>query len=159
MIQRIQTVYLFALFAIGLIMIWQDPVYAWFDGVDQPSSYVLMFWNSYSGTGPGQTAIYVPDLMTIVVSLAAMAVGVISIFMFKHRKMQLRMVLTSLMLCLLLVGVMLARYFIFQGGHKEFVGHFGIPLIWPLLMAFSAALAYRGIKSDDEMVRSMDRIR
>ncbi|MEY3860808.1 MAG: hypothetical protein RIS50_1089 [Bacteroidota bacterium] len=144
MIQRIQTVYLFVLFAIGLILAWQDPVYAWFDGQNQPRSYVLMFWNRYTGTAPGEPVMYVADLMTMVVSLAAMAVGIIAIFLF---------------LCGLLLCVLLARFYIFKMGHEEYVGHLGIPLIWPVLMAISAGMAYRGIKADEEMVRSMDRIR
>ena len=159
MIQRIQTVYLFVLFAIGLILAWQDPVYAWFDGQNQPSSYVLMFWNSYTGTAPGEPVMYVADLMTMVVSLAAMAVGIIAIFLFKNRKFQMRMVLSALMLCGLLLCVLLARFYIFKMGYEEYVGHLGIPLIWPVLMAISAGMAYRGIKADEEMVRSMDRIR
>ncbi|MFM7638520.1 MAG: DUF4293 domain-containing protein [Bacteroidota bacterium] len=159
MIQRIQTVYLFALFAIGLILIWQDPVYAYFDAANEQGSCVLMFWNSYIGTSPGKPVIYIPDMMTILIFIAAMAVGVISIFFYKNRKFQLRMVLSSLMLCVLLECVLLARYYIFQAGHDDFSGHLGIPLIWPVLMSISAVMAYRGIKADEEMVRSMDRIR
>jgi len=102
---------------------------------------------------------YVADLMTMVVSLAAMAVGIIAIFLFKNRKFQMRMVLSALMLCGLLLCVLLARFYIFKMGHEEYVGHLGIPLIWPVLMAISAGMAYRGIKADEEMVRSMDRIR
>ena len=107
MIQRIQTVYLFALFAIGLILIWQDPVYASFQGSKDPSSYVLMFWNSYAGSAPvGINTVpercpnvisngvnYGADWMTIVVSLSAMSVSILSIFFFKNRKFQLKMVL------------------------------------------------------------------
>lgn len=99
MIQRIQTVYLFALFAIGLILIWQDPVYASFQGSKDPSSYVLMFWNSYAGSAPvGINTVpercpnvisngvnYGADWMTIVVSLSAMSVSILSIFFFKNR--------------------------------------------------------------------------
>jgi amino acid permease len=159
MIQRIQTVYLFIIFAIGLILGWQDPVYAWFDGENQPSSYVLMFWNSYSGTAPGQPIVYVADLMSIVLSLSVMSLSIVSIFLFKNRRFQMRMVLSTLMLCGLLICVLFARYVIFKSGHPAFVGHLGFSLIWPVLMSFSAILAYRAIKSDDEMVRSMDRIR
>ena len=159
MIQRIQTVYLFAMFAIGLVLVWQDPVYAWFDGVNQPSSYVLMFWNSYTGTAPGQDVVYVPDLLTILSSISAMAMGVISIFFYKNRKFQMRLVLTAFLLCVLLEAVLLARFYWFKSGHPTFVGHLGIPLIWPILMGMSGLMAYRGIKADEEMVRSMDRIR
>lgn len=159
MIQRIQTVYLFALFAIGLILIWQDPVYAYFDGVNQPDSYVLTFWNSYTGTAPGKPVIYVPDMMTMLISVAAMAVGIVAIFFFKSRKFQMRMVLSSLMLCVLLECVLLARFYIFQAGHDDYQGSLRIALVWPVLMAISALMAYRGIKADEEMVRSMDRIR
>jgi hypothetical protein len=55
--------------------------------------------------------------------------------------------------------VMLGRYYIFKWGHADFVGQLGIPLIWPGLMAISGYMAYRGVKADEEMVRSMDRIR
>ena len=173
MIQRIQTVYLFALFAIGLILIWQDPVYASFQGSKDPSSYVLMFWNSYAGSAPdGINTVpercpnvisngvnYGADRMTIVVSLSAMSVSILSIFFFKNRKFQLKMVLGATLLCVLILVVMLGRYYIFKWGHADFVGQLGIPLIWPGLMAISGYMAYRGVKADEEMVRSMDRIR
>lgn len=159
MIQRIQTVYLFAVFAIGLVLIWQDPVYAWFDGVNEPSSYVLMFWNSYVGSAPGNNVLYTADLMTMFVSLSAMAVSILSIFFFKNRKFQMKMVMGATLLCVMLLVVMLARYYIIKLGHPEFVGHLGIPLIWPGLMAISGYMAYRGVRADEQMVRSMDRIR
>jgi hypothetical protein len=38
-------------------------------------------------------------------------------------------------------------------------GHLGFPLVWPVVMAASAFMAYRSIKADEEMVRGMDRIR
>ena len=159
MIQRIQTVYLFLLFAIGLILIWQDPVYAWFDGLNQPSAYVLLFWNSYSGTPAGVEVIYVADLMTIFVSVLSMCLGVVSIFLFKNRKLQMKTVLVVVLMCLLLLGVLFLRYYLLMRSHPELVGHLGFPLVWPVVMAASAFMAYKSIKADEEMVRGMDRIR
>jgi hypothetical protein len=159
MIQRIQTVYLFLLFAIGLILIWQDPVYAWFDGVNQPSAYVLLFCNSYSGTPAGTEVIYVADLMTIFTSALSMGLAVVSIFLFKNRKLQMKAVLFVVLLCLLVLGILLLRYYLLKRAHPELAGHLGFPLVWPALMAVSALMAFRSIKADEEMVRGMDRIR
>ena len=97
--------------------------------------------------------------MTIVVSLLVMSVSILSIFFCKNRKFQLKMVLRTTLLCVLILMVMLGRYYIFKWGHADFVGQLGIPLIWPGLMAISRYMAYRGVKADEEMVRSMDRIR
>lgn len=159
MIQRIQTVYLFVLFAIGLILIWQDPVIAWFDASQQPSAYVLMFWNSYGGTAPGEPVVYLADLMTIFVSTTAMALGFVSIFLFKNRQLQMKSILGTLLLCIGISLVLLIRYYMLMNSHPEFVGHLGFPMIWPFLMAVAAWMAYRSVHADEKMVRSMDRIR
>ena len=75
------------------------------------------------------------------------------------KSLRLRYLLPGGLLCVLILVVMLGRYYIFKWGHADFVGQLGIPLIWPGLMAISGYMAYRGVKADEEMVRSMDRIR
>lgn len=159
MIQRIQTVYLFLIFAIGLILIWQNPVYAWFDASQQPSAYVLMIWSSYAGTAPGTEVVYFTDLLSMVVSLSIMVLAIVSIFLFKNRTLQMTCIKISLLSCLMFIVVLLSRYWMLKSAHTNFNGHLGFPIVWPVIMLISGLMAYRGVRSDDLMVRGMDRIR
>jgi hypothetical protein len=67
--------------------------------------------------------------------------------------------LVVVLMCLLLLGVLFLRYYLLMRSHPELVGHLGFPLVWPVVMAASAFMAYKSIKADEEMVRGMDRIR
>jgi hypothetical protein len=97
--------------------------------------------------------------MTIFTSALSMGLAVVSIFLFKNRKLQMKAVLFVVLLCLLVLGILLLRYYLLKRAHPELAGHLGFPLIWPALMAVSALMAFRSIKADEEMVRGMDRIR
>ena len=90
------------------------------------------------------------------------AVLLVAIFLFKDRKRQLLIVRTA---NLLLIGVTVflfitsnsVRAFLEQSGLVN--SQFGVSAVLPLAMIVFAFLAERGIRKDEALVRSADRLR
>lgn len=84
--------------------------------------------------------------------VAAAALG--AIFMFKNRNLQLN--LCRLILVLLVVIVGLAAYFAYAatGADMPQIGS-----VFPVVAFITTLLAMRGIKADERLIRSMDRLR
>jgi hypothetical protein len=84
--------------------------------------------------------------------------SLITIFLFKNRSLQISLVrvLTGLVLCLLLASVFYSVKTI-----TEYSASIepGAKMVLPLLLLILVLLAYRGIKKDDELVKSYDRLR
>jgi hypothetical protein len=83
-------------------------------------------------------------------------VAFIAIFLYNNRKLQMKVVLLSILLSVVLIGL-----FIF--GLTQHIGIqnyvFKIGAILPVFILLFNVLAYFSIKSDEKLVRSMDRLR
>jgi peptidoglycan/LPS O-acetylase OafA/YrhL len=94
------------------------------------------------------------SVMMVVVPLLAL----IAIFLFKRRKLQMRV--TMLVLLLSFGTLILGAFYVIMFDRK-----INITVIWqmkaifPLISAILAWLAYRSILKDDLMVKSYDRLR
>lgn len=159
MIQRIQTIFLILLVVIGYVNLWQDPVYAWFNASDNSNSSVLMVWHSYSGVVTDGNTIYTPDLLTAFFTVGMMISGLVTVFLFRNRKRQLKAAWITLGFAILAVAVLYLRYLLLSMAHDNYIGQFGIHFIWPHFFIFFAALSVINIRKDERLVRSMDRIR
>lgn len=159
MIQRIQTIFLILVIVIGYVNLWQDSVYAWFTANDHSNSNVLMFWHSYSGVVTDANTMYTPDLLTAFFTIVMVLSGLVTLFLFNNRKLQLKAAWLTLGFSILLVGVLYLRYFLLSMAHENYTGQFGIQLIWPHFLILSAALSVYNIRRDERLVRSMNRIR
>lgn len=85
--------------------------------------------------------------------------GLVTLFLFNNRKLQLKAAWLTLGFSILLVGVLYLRYFLLSMAHENYTGQFGIQLIWPHFLILSAALSVYNIRRDERLVRSMNRIR
>lgn len=95
--------------------------------------------------------------LLVVFGLAA-ALALVSIFLFRNRKLQLRLVLFTLIGVLIGIGL-IAGLFLQQGGELSDQLEGGLGIILPFLSILFLILAYRFIRRDDKLVRSMDRLR
>jgi len=131
MIQRIQSIYLLvATIALALIS-FKVPVYTLHAKLFMAQDDTKMF------------------ILTIVGALLAF----IGLFMFKNRKFQMKLIRLAV-LVEMVIGVRLFMVF------KEFEVSLNLNCIILLVFALVALiLAYRGVKKDDDLVRSVDRIR
>jgi peptidoglycan/LPS O-acetylase OafA/YrhL len=85
-------------------------------------------------------------------------VAVVAIFLYKNRKVQMKMVVALMLLIIAVIA--LAVYYVYSVINtydSELM--FGYKLVLPVLMLIFSILAYRRIKKDEELVRSYDRLR
>lgn len=81
-----------------------------------------------------------------------------AIFLFKKRKIQLTLTVSIILLTILLIGLMLFYAFWTAGKYQEKLVP-GFKMFIPLLMFVFGILAYRGIRKDENLVKSYDRLR
>ena len=131
MIQRIQSIYLLvATIAMALI------------------SFKVPVW-----TLNEQLFIAQDDTKMFILTVVGALLSLIGIFLFKNRKLQMKLIRLAV-LVEMVIGVRL--FMVLQ----EFEVSLNTNCILLLAFAFVALImAYRGVKKDDDLVRSVDRIR
>jgi hypothetical protein len=163
MLQRIQTLYLFLIFTIDTLLIIANPIYAEFQmkaGLD-PTSVLMHFWNQVSFYVNLECPIFSYKFLNLIL-MVVIAIGAIyAIFLFKNRKLQLKISKSLLFLNFAFLVVLLVDFYLTK---KQFtslisINTLGFQILWPVLMVVFAILALVGIRSDEKLVQSMDRIR
>ncbi len=85
-------------------------------------------------------------------------INMLSIFLFKNRMLQMRLSIFNIMLMIGSIG--LAYYYIYIAFNElNATVHFSFAAIFPLISAILTYMAFRGIKKDEKLVKSLDRIR
>src|SRR4051812_21023307 len=136
MIQRIQSIYLFlaALAAIVFLFLPFGKI-QWNGSIVVIKAIMVIYFNVLCG--------------------AVATVSFISIFLFNNRKLQMKTVLLSILLSVGLIGLSVFAIVLHQKDHYQF----GPAVIIPIFVLIFNFLAYKGIKHDENLVRSMDRLR
>ena len=95
------------------------------------------------------------DSKLFILTITASLFSAIAIFLFKNRKFQMKLI----RLAVLVIAVIAVRFRLLFG-NNEFDYTLNYNCIALLLFALSAlVMAYRGVKKDDDLVRSVERIR
>lgn len=137
MIQRIQTVYL--LLVIVAIVAF---IFVPFGGIEIEGTKGILIIKEI--------------VVFLVLSLIVGTIALIAIFLFHNRKLQMRIVLINIIVTITLIGMFIYGLIAHVGLSKY---TFGAGAVFPLFVLFFNLLAYNGIKSDDKLVKSMDRLR
>ncbi len=147
MIQRKQTIFLVLSLIVLLLGVYY-PIY----GVDlQGKGEVSVLFNLCTvGKDIIQGGIVLFFLMVV-----AFVFDAVAIFLYKNRKKQMRLV--SLSTVLLVLWYLYLAVGIKWNHLDAYQWH--ISLVLPLIAIILNVLAHRGIKADEKLVRSMDRIR
>lgn len=154
MIQRIQTVYL-ALAALlsGLLMKGSIAKMVGAGGED--------YWLAYNGifvNDNGIAQIVERSFPLSLVIILTIILYIISIFLFRNRKLQLRLtVLTTLLNFGSLILILFYTFYVGNRLETEYI--FSIKMVFPLAGSIFGYLAFRGILKDELLVKSYDRIR
>jgi hypothetical protein len=151
MIQRIQTLFLLACFVLSGLMVTGNLM------VMDDSSGTL-FSVSFAGLGKvgGGTLQRLWPLSALLIIVPLLTL--VSIFLYKNRKVQMRAVI--LVILLSLGTFILGAFYIFMFDKKiEVTLIWKIRAVFPLIVAIFAWLAYRSILKDDMVVKSYDRLR
>ncbi|MBT8320738.1 MAG: DUF4293 domain-containing protein [Eudoraea sp.] len=135
MIQRIQTVYLILTALIsGLLPFW------------------LPLWKEEGN------AIYASQTLWIAVAFIVVAIfALLAIFLYKNRKNQFVLNRLNLILNLFLLGFFVYRSLSLSG--ETAVSEKGIGMLIPIFSIVFLALANKAIKKDEDLVKSVDRLR
>ena len=131
MIQRIQSIYLtVAIIAMALV------------------SFKVPVWTFNEDLFMAQD-----DTKMFILTIAGFVLSVLALFMFKNRKFQMKLIRLAV-LTEMVIGVRLFMLI------REFDASLNTNCIFLLAFAFVALImAYKGVKKDDDLVRSVDRIR
>jgi hypothetical protein len=141
MIQRIQTLWLLLSTACAALFIYL-PVYK---GI---------FLN-----GTWQAVSISENLFLLSGATVSGCIGLITIFLFKKRKAQKRLIILNI---LLTIGVFVAQYYLIEIFKKDIgiiQGDWEMTAILPLFILVFHVFAYRGIAADEKLLSSADRMR
>ncbi|SHM34799.1 DUF4293 domain-containing protein [Flavobacterium chilense] len=138
MIQRIQTVYLILTFLI---------------------TGVLMFFVPLWTLNNGKAFYFMQDqFYTILLGLSTM-LSIISIISYKKRQNQFVMGRLNIILNLILLGLFVYRSLNLSGDTTTIVSEKGIGMFLPIVAIVLLVLANKAIKKDEDLVKSVDRLR
>ncbi|MCK4661216.1 MAG: DUF4293 domain-containing protein [Bacteroidales bacterium] len=152
MIQRIQTVYLFVISLLFLLLFFVP--FANFIVDNQIVAY------TYQGLGNGfqSTNGIIPAFPVIIFIIIVFTVSFISIFLYKKRLLQIKLGrINYIFIISLIIYVVL---FIFRA--KTLLNtepNYSFGLLLPLISIILNYLAIRAIRKDDNLIKSVDRIR
>jgi len=138
MIQRIQTVYLLLTFVV---------------------TGVLMFFIPLWTLNTGKAFYFMQDqVYTILLGLSTM-LTIISIISYKKRQNQFVMGRLNIILNLILLGLFVYRSLNLSGETSNIVSEKGIGMFLPIVAIVLLVLANKAIKKDEDLVKSVDRLR
>ncbi len=155
MIQRIQSIYL-SLITILSLLLFKGGFFK-FSG--KAGSVVTITFNGLmKGNGAGDLALAHPLAILSVLIVLLAVTSFLTVFLFKKRKIQL--IFSKILIAEALLFLLASVYYAYS-----VIGEFDVNILpalkslIPVLILIFAVLAYRGIKKDDELVRSYDRLR
>lgn len=135
MIQRIQSIWLLLAAAAALATL----KFSFYSGVKENNVFAEL----------NGTAHFLLLILTVTVALAA----VVGIFLFKKRKLQMQ-------LCFLGLLLQIAVIFFYINQTQKFVqGTFSLTSTLTFLVPVFYLLAFLGIRKDEKLIKSMDRLR
>ncbi len=136
MIQRIQSIYLFIAFIITGVL-----------------PFVFHLWKLETG----QTFYFMSNTIYTILFGLSTSLSLLSILSFKKRQNQFVMNRLNMILNLILLGLFVYRTLNVSG--ETVVSEKGIGMFLPIVAIFLLVLANRAIKKDEDLVKSVDRLR
>jgi hypothetical protein len=138
MIQRIQTVFLLLTFVV---------------------TGVLMFFIPLWTSNTGKAFYFMQDqFYTVLLGLSTM-LTIVSIISFKKRQNQFVLNRLNIILNLILLGLFVYRSLNLSGETANAVSEKGIGMFLPIVAIVLLVLANKAIKKDEDLVKSVDRLR
>ena len=150
MIQRIQTLYLLAVVALGIALVWLPVV----ELVTPEEATELQIWELSALGGAPLQGLWGLLVTTLLIPVLAL----IDIFLFKKRILQARLNIFTVLLCLGYYGV-LAIYIWLAKMSMNLDWHIMPSAAIPLICLVLTLMATRAILKDEALVRAADRIR
>lgn len=155
MIQRIQSLYLFVIVVLSGLLL-NGSVLNFISKTG--SIFKVTFTEVIKSTG-GQGLEVIEKLLPLTILIIIIPIiSLTAIFLYKKRKYQLVMSRVLITLnSILIIAVLHVSFRIISGYGAQLVP--GFKMILPVLMLIFAILAFRGIRKDEQLVKSYDRLR
>ncbi|MGY2130829.1 DUF4293 domain-containing protein [Hymenobacter sp. HD11105] len=158
MIQRIQSVFLLLL-ALAMLSVLVLPIWSKTDPLSGQELVLSAYKLAFTNPQPGSPAPS-PTYPIAILALISAAVAVFEIFQFKNRFRQLKLGLLNFLLIVATIGA----GFYYSGVGEQLLnikvpGEFEAGFYLPTLALLLNVLANRFIRRDEQLVRSMDRLR
>lgn len=144
MIQRIQSIYLGLVIVLSGVLVFFLDLWVKSDGTGITMMHLLNSKNYY-------------QIVLAVMFLAVAVLGLVSLLMFKNRMRQKRINGVNILVNLILFGLLIFNLLSLSGEFKDSLKGIGIWL--PLGSIVLLFLANRAIQKDENLVKSVDRIR
>jgi len=155
MIQRIQTLFLLLIVLLSVFLL-SGSLLNFTTGAAATIS--VTFTEVVKNAGGSGTEMIEKLLPLTVLIIFIPLISLVTIFLYEKRKLQLRLALGLIILtAILLIAFVHVSLSVINKFNAQFVP--GFKTIIPLLMLILAVLAYRGIRKDDQLVKSYDRLR
>ncbi len=150
MLQRVQTVFLFIITALSVLLAIVP--------FQKVSTYEITFLVSVKpDTVPGMTKSLI--LFPVIINHLIAVLALITIFLFKNRKMQMKLCTVIALVSVLLTALLYVFNYVEVQNSNDSVTSFYIGSYFPIAMIVFSILSRIYIKKDEELVRSADRIR
>ena len=154
MIQRVQTIYLFFASALMFSMFF-FPLALMAD--HEGGFYYFDLTGIYEGVGETATKT-IPVLPLRFLVIVTAALSFLTIFFYKRRIFQIRLCIFNILMHIGFYALFFFYYF-HAMNRLEIFADFKITVVFPVIAVILVFLATRGIRRDELLVRSYDRIR
>nr|WP_255610478.1 DUF4293 domain-containing protein [Robertkochia sp. 3YJGBD-33] len=118
---------------------------------------VLPFWVNLWTDNNGEAVYAQDDLFYSVFFLVSAAIAFVTVFLYKNRKSQFVINRLNIILNFVLLGFFVYRSLILSGETQ--VSEKGIGMLLPVISIVLLVLANKAIKKDEDLVKSVDRLR
>jgi Domain of unknown function (DUF4293) len=155
MIQRIQSIYLLIMAVLSSLLIPGSIL----NFTDKTGSVIRVSFNAVVRDNAGKATEIIEKLLPLSVLIVLITVmSLATIFFFKNRKIQIQLSRFLIFLAaILVVAIIHICLRIVSKFESEIIP--GLKMILPVLILIISILALRGIKKDDRLVKSYDRLR
>jgi hypothetical protein len=151
MLQRVQSLYLFLSFVLYLILFFSPLFYV----LDHAAAYSVHLYKLNPALN-GNTQSLFPLAAAVV--LAAISI-LAAIFVFKNRKLQVKVIWFSFILILISAVLLGVYHYIYTHASTEVTAKLSLWVAVPLIAGIFNFLAIRSINKDQALVDSLNRLR
>jgi len=155
MIQRIQSLYLLLTTLLSLLFL-NGPILSFIN--TEGKEIYLKAGGIFTSAGTGTPESIEKLIPLLILIILIPLISILAIFLFKQRKIQMKVTLALVILILIFTGAGAFYSFrVIQNYDAMLVP--GYRMIIPVVLLVLSVMAYRGVKKDEELVRSYDRLR
>ena len=141
MIQRIQSLWLLLAGIAGLL------------------TYELPIWIGTLQDGGIKSFVGTENLLFFAATIATCLLGFITIFLYKNRKTQKSLASVGLLLSIMLIGLEIWIVGNYKTSQNFMESSWKFGAIMPILMMIFFFMAIQGIRRDEKLIKSLDRLR